>query len=267
MPNWCSTSFVVRGPEKEVVDFYESVLRIPSDNPHIGPDLKIFEAHIPTPKELIEVTATTAFREIPEGWQKMVDDGTWTQEDYDKRVAENNELLALQEKMLAKYGSKDWYDWQVENWGVKWGDCDTGFEVSPAPYGHKDLWMTSGAFQTPWGTATQAWMKISKKFPNCVFILDSDEEAGFFQGIEIVHDGDVVFEDYYEPCEYPEEVDWDDDDQVEAYHEWRDSHMEKISEACLTYLRNRDWLPQPVMPVKPPKTASTGKPHVWRFFA
>lgn len=265
MPNWCSTSFTVRGPEKEVQDFYDNVLRTKDEDGLPTHNIKILDAYVPTPQALRDTTATSAWREIPESWQKMVDEGTWTQEDYDKRVADNNELLKRQEENDAKYGAKDWYDWQLKNWGVKWGDCDTGFDGTPVPYGHDDLWLVAGYFQTPWGTATKGWMEVSKKFPNCIFIFDSDEEAGFFAGIEMIHDGDVVFEDYYEPCEYPEDVDWDDDDQVEAYEEWKATNMDKICDSSLEYLRNRNWLPQPVMPDKPKvATKPTGKAHVWK---
>jgi len=265
MPNWCSTSLVVRGPEEEVTNFYESVLRIPNEShPHLGPDLRIFEAHIPTPQELRDTTATSAWKEIPDNWKKMLADGEWTQEDYDKRVAENNELLKKQEDNLVKYGARDWYDWQIQNWGVKWGDCDTDFYGSPAPCGYNNLWITNGYFQTPWGTATLAWTRISKKCPNCIFILDSDEEAGFFQGIEMVQDGEVVFEDYYEPCEYPEEVDWEDDDSVQSYEDWKEKHMDDIAGKATTYLRNRGWLAQPIIPDKPKDAVKTSKPHVWK---
>lgn len=265
MPNWCSTSFTVRGPEEELKKFYGSIKRTPSEIEGMGPDLNILEALIPTPQELRDTTATSAWREIPENWKKSLEDGSWTQEDYDKRIAENNELLKKQEENLAKFGAKDWYDWQLNNWGVKWGDCDTSIDMAPTPYNHRDLWIMSGSFQTPWGTATKGWMNISKQFPNCIFIFDSDEEAGFFAGIEMIHDGEVVFEDYYEPCGYPDEVDWDDEDSLDRYEEWKDSHMNKIADASLEYLRNRDWLARPVVPPKPTvNDAPKGKPHVWR---
>jgi hypothetical protein len=96
-------------------------------------------------------------------------------------------------------------------------------------------------------------------------MLDSDEEAGFFAGIEMMHEGEVVFEDYFEPCEYPEEVDWDDDDQVEAYDEWRNKHGNRIADNAEAYLQNRDWLPMPAVPSKPKEAVKpTGKAHVWK---
>lgn len=264
MPNWCSTSFTVRGPEKEVQDFYDNVLRTEDEDGLPTHNIKILEAYVPTPQTLRETTATFAMQEIPQQWKDYVEQGEWTQQEYDERVARNNEILTKQKENLEKYGAKDWYDWQLSNWGVKWGDCDTGFDGKPAPYGYRDLWLVAGYFQTPWGTATVGWREVSKKFPNCIFIFDSDEEAGFFAGIEMIHDGDVVFEDYYEPCEYPEEVDWDDDDQVEAYNEWKGMNMDKICDSSIEYLRNRDWLPQPIIPDKPKVSKPTGKAHVWK---
>ena len=31
---------------------------------------------------------------------------------------------------LKNYGSKDWYDWCVKNWGTKWNACGTEFDES-----------------------------------------------------------------------------------------------------------------------------------------
>lgn len=264
MPNWSSTSLVVRGPEEEIKAFYEGC-RIPATDDGFD-KFQILEGHLPCPQELRDTTATFAFwDEVPKQWKEMLANGEWTQAEYDERVAKNAEILKQQEEARAKYGVKDWYDWQIAKWGVKWGDCDTDFHTAPTPYGHKDLWMTSASFQTPWGVAVAGFVALSEKFPNCLFMLDSDEEAGFFAGIEMMHGGEVVFEDYYEPCEYPEELDWDDDDQVEAYEEWKSNHEDKIADRAEVYLQNRDWLPMPVAPVKPKEAVKPkGKAHVWK---
>jgi hypothetical protein len=261
MPNWCSTSLVVRGPEDEIKSFYEGCVTV---NDEGETQYNILQGHLPCPKELSETTSTSALKEIPENWKKMVTDGEWTQEQYDQRVAENNELLKKQEANKAKFGASDWYDWQVNNWGVKWGDCETDFHTKPQPTGHKDLWFTTASFQTPWGTASPAFRELSKKYPNCIFMADSDEEAGFFQGIEMHYEGALVFEDYFEPCNYPEEVDWDDDVSIDKYNEWKDENMDKIADSAFEYLQNRGWIPMPIIPPKPKIAVKKGKPHVWK---
>jgi len=231
---------------------------------------RILDGHIPCPEGLRDITSTFTYApdEIPQKWKDYLANGEWTQEDYDDRVARNNENRQKQDEAVAEYGYKDWYDWQIGEWGVKWGDCDTEFHTKPTPYYHKSLWMTSATFQTPWGVGVAGFIKLSKKFPNCLFMLDSDEEAGFFQGIEMMHGGEVVFEDYFEPCNYSpptsEGMDWEDEDQVLMYEDWKLDQHHAIEKNVETYLRNRDWLPQPVIPDKPKEAVKAGKPQWWR---
>lgn len=266
MPNWSSTSFIVRGPEDEVKAFYNGV-KVEKSESGLNSEIKILEGHLPCPQKLTETTSTFALKEIPDDWAKMVTDGHWTQEQYDTRVAENADLLKRQEANLAEFGAKDWYDWQHKNWGVKWGDCETEFTEEPQPYGYNDLWYVGGYFQTPWGTASEGFRQISEKFPNCAFLFDSDEEAGFFNGIEIMHDGTVAFEDFFAPCEY-KEIDWDDDDAVAEYEEWKSNQVDAIFENATEWLRNNGFLQPRIIPVTATaKTEKneTKKPHFWRF--
>lgn len=267
MPNWSSTSFIVRGPEQQVKAFYNGVKVVKSES-GMTSEIKILEGHLPCPKPLSETTSQFALKEIPEQWAKMVADGEWTQEDYDKRVAENNEILKKQEENTAKFGARDWYDWQHKNWGVKWGDCETTFDNEPEPYDYEDLWFVAGYFQTPWGTATEGFRQISEKFPNCAFYFDSDEEAGFFNGVEIMHSGTVAYAEFFAPCEYAEDIDWDDEGQVEAYEEWKDTKSCAISDEAIEWLRDNGFLKPSVTPmrvaVKTEKN-ETKKPHFWKF--
>jgi len=253
MPNWSSTNFTIRGSEEDVRSFRKGVQQI-------GDDLSIIKSYLPCPQPLYDATSMSAFDVIPEHWSKSVADGTWTQEDYDNRVAENARLLVQQKENLEKYGYKDWWDWQIDNWGVKWGDCDTEI-FDPIHTGHEDVWCTQGYFQTPWGTATNAWKNISKQFPKCSFEFHSEEEAGFFTGTEVIVNGEVVYENYYEPCNYSEEIDWDDEKSVEKYEDWKAEKENEIHQDFVLHLRNSGWMPA----LKPPtRFVPTGKPHFWK---
>lgn len=221
MPNWCNTTMTVIGPKDDIMSFVNGVQKEDGE-------LMIIKTYMPCPKDLY-ITSTETYEEIPHKWNEFVKDGTWTQEEYDRRVSENNELLARQKENIAKYGVKDWYDWQYINWGTKWGDCHT--EIVDPPREEGGHWMVSYNFQTAWGTATKAWCEISRNFPRCLFRFDSDEEAGFFAGVEYIAQGNVVFENYYEPSGYPEEVDWDDDDQVEKFYKWKDDQADVVDKA------------------------------------
>ena len=110
MPNWCSTSFVFRGPEEQIKELHKKALT--------EDGFSLLQTFLPCPKELKETTSTTAWEEIPEQWAEWVADGTWTQEKYDERVAENAKLLEQQKSNLEKYGVKDWYEWEHKNWEI-----------------------------------------------------------------------------------------------------------------------------------------------------
>ena len=251
MPNWCSTSFVFRGPEEQIKELHKKALT--------EDGFSLLQTFLPCPKELKETASTTAWEEIPEQWAEWVADGTWTQEKYDERVAENAKLLEQQKSNLEKYGVKDWYEWEHKNWGVKWGDCETYME-EPAPYAFGDLWHVGGAFQTPWGTATPAWIQISEMFPNIMFEFEHDEEAGFFAGTELIINGEVVFDLMYEPCEYPKEVDWDNEDDIEEYDQWRSDKSEEIAEKATAVLVAYGFLaPKPT----PKKATATTTGTTW----
>lgn len=258
MPNWTSTNFSVYGPQKEVEDFYNGI-----DADREQGQTSILHTYLPCPEEL-KITSTTAWESPPEKWAEYIADGSWTQEDYDNRVASNNTMFVQQQKNLAEYGCKDWYDWEHKHWGVKWGDCDT--EINP-PYEsiYKDIWVIKGYFQTPWGTATNGWMTISKRFPNCIFDFTSDEEAGFFAGIEATKNGDVVFSEYYYPCEdYAPEVDWSNDDSIQHYEDWKEEKALFVTCQYESFLKTTDMRIKPV-PKKTTPVLSTGPAHFWKL--
>lgn len=230
MPNWCSTVIEIVGPEDEIKKFYGS-LKVTTNEDGMK-DIRIVESFIPVPEEL-KITSTIAFEEIPEKWAEWVKDGTWTQEEYDKRVSENTELLEKQRENIAKYGCKDWYEWQYNTWGTKWGDCHTDLVE---PFQTDRGWVVTGRFETPWGPADKAFDHISTLFPNCMFMFEFDEEAGFFAGEVIIKNGELIFDEMYEPCDYPEDIDWDDEGSMEKFYEWRRKHEDAIHKSKQKFL-------------------------------
>ena len=103
---------------------------------HLG----ILRGYIPCPQELHEVTAP---------------------------VQEEQAELAMQ--MIAKYGASNWYDWEYENWGVKWGDCHTHILDESDNELPDGSYKVDYQFDTPWGTADNAFLKISAMFPTLRF--------------------------------------------------------------------------------------------------
>jgi hypothetical protein len=194
MPNWVQTSLEITGPKKELDRFSSMVKEVEAENWRGDKylEIRLIESFIPCPQELYEVVSP---------------------------VREEQTALALE--MMAKYGSSNWYDWQYENWGVKWGDSSTELDDS-----YED-----GLFyryQTPWGSADVAFKKISAMFPELRFQFFYDEEAGFFCGCHVMQAGEVIFDEMFAPCEYKEDVDWDDEESCLKYEEWRNENIFKI---------------------------------------
>ncbi len=94
----------------------------------------------------------------------------------------------------------DGWRWTVQNWGTKWGDCDTTFS------NHGDS--LEFFYQTAWSPAT--YTEISKMFPNLTFVIKYEEGGMCFLGCEVYQNGSLT---PYEGT-YPEmhEGDYDDED-------------------------------------------------------
>ena len=192
MPNWVSTTLTVKGSEEEVKRFVDGIK-----------DSKILESYIPCPAELRD-TVSGSFQDE----EKMA------------------ELRKQQESNIAKYGHQDWYNWQYDIWGTKWGDCDT--DIS-SPLGFSDgSWEALIHYQTAWGPADAGFLKVSAMFPTVFFIFDYEEEAGFFAGTQVMQDGETVFESMYEPSSYEGEIDWDDEESMHKYEAWKEEKTDAI---------------------------------------
>jgi hypothetical protein len=191
MPNWVSTTLTVRGSEEEVKRFKDGIK-----------DSKILESYVPCPTELHETVAGYVGDDKAEEHRKQ------------------------QESNIAKYGHKDWYDWAYDNWGTKWGDCDT--DISEPMAFSDGSWEVQARYMTAWGPADAGFLKVSAMFPTLLFTFDYDEEAGFFAGTQAMHNGASVFESMYEPCSYEGELDYDDYESIDKYEAWKEEKSDAI---------------------------------------
>jgi hypothetical protein len=191
MPNWVSTSLRVKGSETELRRFIDGIK-----------DSQILESYIPCPQELRDTVSGSVGEEKADEHRKQM------------------------ESNIAKYGHKDWYDWQYETWGTKWGDCSTDLDKAlQIPEGSWELQVN---YQTAWGPAEAGFLKVSTMFPTLLFVFDYDEEAGFFAGIQAMQDGASVFESMYEPCSYEGEVDYDNEESIYKYEAWKEEKTDAI---------------------------------------
>lgn len=219
MPNWCDTVLTVRGNETNL-DRFIAGINIADDG-----DWEILESYYPVP-EALRITSTITFEAIPEQWLDGVREGTWTQEEFEERVKKNFELRQAQLDNYAKYGSTDWYHWCNDNWGTKWGDCDT--RLINTSQGVREFHLRSA-----WGPITLGLLKVSKDHPQLTFILANDEEAGFFLEVVVVRNGEVLFQMGCVPCEdhpWPANLKTDDEYDLayETHEEWKHDRIQEF---------------------------------------
>ena len=88
MPNWCNNTVTINHPDKSKLHALVEAIN----------EGKFCQHVIPTPEDL----------NITSGWVGADDS------------PEQMALVAKQKANLAKYGYKDWYDFQTAMWGTKW---------------------------------------------------------------------------------------------------------------------------------------------------
>lgn len=201
MPNWCTNNLYIQGKAEDLRRFHDAVKR---DNGY-----EILRSLVPTPQELTDTVS---------GWTN--------------NEAEQAEREKQYAKNTAKYGYKDWYDWQYANWGTKWGDADTDLVGDNFAGGDIEFY-----FQTPWGPPIEGIATITKMFPELTFILSYAEEGMEFYGVTTFIDGDPI-----DVCENFSDIaglvdiDWDADDYIEKLE-----HNEELINEARDALLQKAW--------------------------
>lgn len=152
MPNWCNNGITLRHADPAMI---ERALK--------ATDGLLME-FIPTPKELTETVA---------GFMGE-----------DKRAAHE----AQQRANIEKYGHKDWYDWNIANWGTKW---DFSLENVDRP----DPNTLTASFDSAWAPPIDAYVKL--------LALGFEIEAMYYEpGMcfvgKFTGNGEDYSDDYYE---------------------------------------------------------------------
>lgn len=191
MPNWCSNNLYIKGDPTDVANFIQRVRLPKSEQEKRGQEYDILGQLYPTPQELQDTVS---------GWSNDPEVQAERQKQY--------------EANFAKYGSKDWYDWNNRNWGSKWGDCDTYLSGAEG-----DSQIEFG-FTSAWSPPIEGIAHITTLFPNLKFALAYHEEGMDFYGLATFEDGCAcdVCESISE-LDGMKEIDWDSDDYTEVMEE------------------------------------------------
>ena len=150
MPNWCNNSLTVSGPEETVAEFHAIVIR--DGNCRLT-------NHWPTPQELVDTRA---------GGDPS---------DPEEKIA----FKKQQQSNFDKYGARDWYDWNINNWGTKWSDSDTELQTDNVQG------QLNYVYQTAWSPARGLIEKMSMDYPTLTFTGDySEDGVGFMGAFEFI---------------------------------------------------------------------------------
>lgn len=126
MPNWCNNTLEISHVSK---DMMARVIKAASAK---GDEPGLLAEFFPCPEDLQIVAGSVGAKGSPE-----------------------QEALELQEDINVKrYGFKNWYDWQVANWGTKWDICEAHVEAAD------DGYAATLTFDTAWSPPIGAYEKL-----------------------------------------------------------------------------------------------------------
>lgn len=194
MPNHTANNFTVTGPTADVERFIKQAQ---------GSTAIDFNSLLPMPEELRGTSSPVRIQTQAEI------DTLWAEYNRQKQAGTLHEFELKENKpfglgitqeqygaLLAKYGTADWYNWAVNNWGTKWGAYDvTKWSVNGIDS------ETSAAtiyYETAWTPATALWLTVSKMYPTLTFFHEFADEGGGFLGNETIENGDIVDEQEFE---------------------------------------------------------------------
>lgn len=163
MPNWSSNCLKVTGPKKDL-DAFKATLNTKNGDGEVVPFS--YAQTVPPPVNMFRGS------------------------------------LGADEKADCKAkGIPNWYDWQSENWGVKWDCSDADVNINPKS--------VEVHFDSPWAPPL-AWLaKASKAHPKLKFHMAYCEGGMGFYGEAIAKAGEVADE-----CnDFPGDV-YDDDGEM-----------------------------------------------------
>lgn len=171
MPNECINTLGIMGKKENVEEFIKFVTTESNE-------VSIFNSLMPFPEELGDTASPLLFSE----------------------KGKNKELVA-------KYGSDNWYDWRIYNWGTKWGDYEiTTSEMMQSKEYRMDSavvlneeWYIHFYYTTAWAPGEKELANaICKIFPKLKAMIQYEEPGMAFAGETLISNGKIVRQDMWE---------------------------------------------------------------------
>ena len=232
MPNWCNNRTNITGTKEQIT----TILRAATvTDEHGNQEIQLANL-IPMPDILDGTISPTPSGEFDSSrYDEWVNDPTnehWTVEAVEEARIKHNNAVALAARAHAETGYHNWWDWQLANWGIKWGDCDTVIHDELFTNEDQNMVNVTLVYQTPWGPfANTFFEKISEMFD--VTITNVYDEPGMcFAGGSVHHAGKTT-SDIQTEIPMPESPEGDDPDW-DAYYEKAD----QMRESTMDYIES-----------------------------
>lgn len=146
MPNWTYNSVEITGSVQDVQEFLDTV-KVTDDE---GKDYFDFTQANPIPEELQAIHSGAI----------TIDDvrvDTWYEDEDGKRPV----MDMIKKELTEKFGTYQPIDWQYNNWGTKWGDCQTELVDDTINKSGRELHFR---FESAWGEPFRLLNDIAIKF-------------------------------------------------------------------------------------------------------
>jgi hypothetical protein len=198
MPNHTANNLTVSGPWSEIEKFLS-----------VAKNRLSFNSFIPIPDEIrntrspVKIQSQQEIDEIWKNWNEKKAAGQLSKFE-ENRPYELGISLEQNKNLIEKYGTNNWYDWSIMNWGTKWDAYDvTEWKIEQLGDSSK----ASIYYETAWSPPIDFWVAVSKNYPDLVFYQEfSDEGGGFVGNITIQSEKVINSNDY----------DWDSKEGIDT---------------------------------------------------
>lgn len=190
MPNFVIHNVKISGSVETISKVKKQIINTKDENGDVVPFS--FQSIIPRPASLdipssSEVDNGIDYINGNTSEKKKIEERYATYPDGENRFKECIRLAEIALDNIKKYGYKDWYDWNIANWGTKWDTCHVYVETT-------DDEITL-EFQTAWSTPEPVFLKLAEQYPDLMIDIDyADEDFGNNCGNYNYADGEWHYE-------------------------------------------------------------------------
>lgn len=198
MPNYVINRVKINGNVETISKVKKQIVNTKNKNGDVVPFS--FQNIIPRPVSLDIPSSTGVENGIDyingdEAKKKEIEERFATYQDGENILKEYIRLAKIALDNIKKYSHKDWYDWNIINWGTKWDACDSSVETTD-----NEIILE---FQTAWSTPKPVFLKLAKQYPELTINIDyADEDLGYNCGNYSYVDGkwNYIIGDYEFAC-------------------------------------------------------------------